>query len=195
MTSESNVAIWRSLIKQYGVPKLGTPAYEVKERAYRQAVVDATNMPPPPVVIASQRPTGYICECCGHTAIGIPHPRFNKPEYHCDVSGIRGRPVYTDDEGEVYNEESYNRDMDRMITEQMERKRPSRRSRVVVSDTESDSGTSSDEFESKPIPEPKPVKVKAKAKKVEKKSTSKKSVSVIKKDIPATKKKSTVSHK
>ena len=214
MTSELNISIWRSLAKQYGTPRAGTPDYEVKERVYRKAVQEAMHPPieymqaPPPVqqeyhYTAPVREVHHPCERCGHTT-GDPirkekSMQMQRSEQYNRNDYPRGRPIYSDDS----SGEEYNREMDRLIDQSFSKNRNGKmisgkvvskktEMRYAQSETDSDSELSSDSdctFEMKE----EPVKPKAEKKK------EKKEIPVVpqkkKKEVPKVEPKKTESKK
>ena len=132
--------IWKSLASDYGVPKVNTQEYAIKERAYRQALSEIA------VVHEQDTPTRYLetapytCDRCGHSSTDVE--RQNTPR-----QPRRAVPVY---------DSEYERVLDFMVEQQMKEhvRSKARKAKkiIVVSDSES-------ELE---LPEPAPVKVKVK---------------------------------
>ena len=164
MTSELNISIWRSLAKQYGTPRAGTPDYEVKERVYRKAVQEAMHPPieymqaPPPVqqeyhYTAPVREVHHPCERCGHT-LGDPirkekSMQMQRSEQYNRNDYPRGRPIYSDDS----SGEEYNREMDRLIDQSFSKNRNgkmisgkvvSKKTEMRYAQSETDSDSDSD---------------------------------------------------
>ena len=132
--------IWKSLAPHYGVPRVNTQEYEIKERAYRQALSDIAivHVQDPPTRYLETVP--YTCDRCGHSSTDVEQQNIPRQPR-------RATPVY---------DSEYEQVLDDMVKQQIKERNRSRAHRVkkiiVVSDSES-------ELE---LPEPAPVKVKAK---------------------------------